>query len=67
MDLSFSNQLLSILFILKNYKKLGREFLQVPKKIDDQVAHFALSSFGIKIDKLTRDQVDYQTKAYLNY
>ena len=67
MDLSFSNQLLSILFILKNYKKLGREFHQVPKKIDDQVAHFALSSFGIKIDQLTRDQVDYQTKAYLNY
>lgn len=64
MDLSFSNQLLSILYITKNYKNLGKELHQVPQTIDDHVAHAALSSFGIKIDKLSREQVDYHTKAY---
>ncbi|MGZ5509719.1 MAG: adenosylhomocysteinase [Nitrososphaeraceae archaeon] len=66
MDLSFSNQLLSILYITKNYKNLGKELHQVPQTIDDHVAHAALSSFGIKIDKLSRDQVDYHTKAYFH-
>ena len=66
MDLSFSNQLLSILYITKNYKNLGKELHQVPQTIDDHVAHAALSSFGIKIDKLSRQQVDYHTKAYFH-
>ncbi len=66
MDLSFSNQLLSILYITKNYKNLGKELHQVPQTIDDHVAHAALSSFGIKIDKLSREQVDYHTKPYLH-
>ena len=66
MDLSFSNQLLSILYITKNYKNLGKDLHQVPQTIDDHVAHAALSSFGIKIDKLSREQVDYHTKAYLH-
>ena len=64
MDLSFSNQLLSILYITKNYKNLGKELHQVPQTIDDHVAHAALSSFGIKIDKLSREQVDYHTKPF---
>jgi adenosylhomocysteinase len=66
MDLSFSNQLLSILYITKNYKNLGKELHQVPQTIDDHVAHAALSSFGIKIDKLSRKQVNYHTKAYFH-
>ena len=66
MDLSFSNQLLSILYITKNYKNLGKELHQVPQTIDDHVAHAALSSFGIKIDKLSREQVDYHTKPFLH-
>ena len=66
MDLSFSNQLLSILYITKNYKKLEKELHQVPKTIDDQVANAALSSFGIKIDKLSREQVDYHTKSFFH-
>ena len=66
MDLSFSNQLLSILYITENYKNLEKELHQVPQTIDDHVAHAALSSFGIKIDKLSREQVDYHTKAYFH-
>lgn len=67
MDLSFSNQLLSILYITKNYKNLGKDLHHVPNKIDEKVAKVALSSFGIKIDKLTREQIDYHAKAYVSY
>ncbi len=67
MDLSFSNQLLSILYITKNYKNLGKDLHQVPNKIDEKVAKVALSSFGIEIDKLTREQIDYHTKADVTY
>jgi adenosylhomocysteinase len=59
MDLSFANQLLSILYIAKNYKNLQKKLYQVPKEIDDQVAQLALSAFGIKIDKLNQRQLDY--------
>lgn len=59
MDLSFANQLLSILYIAENYKNLSKKLYQVPKEIDDQVAKLALSSFGIKIDKLSKRQLDY--------
>jgi adenosylhomocysteinase len=67
MDLSFSNQLLSILYITKNYKNLEKKLHQVPKQIDEKVAQVALSSFGIKIDNLTKKQVDYHNEAYFNY
>ena len=67
MDLSFSNQLLSILYITKNYKNLETKLHQVPKQIDEKVAQVALSSFGIKIDNLTKKQVDYHNEAYFNY
>ena len=59
MDLSFANQLLSILYIAKNYKNLKKKLYQVPKEIDDHVAQLALSAFGIKIDKLSQRQIDY--------
>jgi adenosylhomocysteinase len=62
MDLSFANQLLSILYIAENYKILKKKLYQVPREIDDQVAQLALSAFGIKIDKLSQRQIDYYYK-----
>ena len=67
MDLSFSNQLLSILYITKNYKNLAKDLHQVPTKIDEKVAQMALSSFGIKIDKLTKEQIQYRRQAFANF
>jgi adenosylhomocysteinase len=67
MDLSFSNQLLSILYITKNYKNLAKDLHQVPTKIDEKVAQMALSSFGIKIDKLTKEQIEYHRQAFANF
>ena len=51
MDQSFSNQIHSILYILKNHKKLSKKVLQVPTHIDMQIAIDALHSAGIKMDR----------------
>ena len=67
MDLSFANQLLSILYIAENYQKLKKKLHQVPKEIDEQVAHLALSAFDITIDKLSQRQIDYYHKNSSHY
>ena len=59
MALSFSNQLHSILYILKNHKKMKNQVYDVPEEIDYQVASDALESMNVKIDKLTKRQLSY--------
>jgi adenosylhomocysteinase len=61
MALSFSNQLYSILYILKHYKKMKNQVYPVPEEIDSQIAQDALDSANLKIDKLTKKQIKYQT------
>jgi adenosylhomocysteinase len=56
---SFSNQLLSILYILKNHKKLPKKVVSVPKEIDRMVAIDALRAMNVKIDRLTKEQIKY--------
>ena len=56
---SFSNQILSILYILKNHKKMENKIINVPEEIDKQVAIDALKAMDVKIDKLTPEQVKY--------
>jgi len=56
---SFSNQILSVLYILKNHAKIGNKIINVPEEIDKQVAVDALKAMDVKIDKLTPDQVKY--------
>ncbi len=56
---SFSNQILSILYILKNHKKMENKVIGVPKEIDQQIAVDALKAMGVKIDKLTLKQTSY--------
>jgi adenosylhomocysteinase len=57
---SFSNQILSIMYILKNHKKIGNKIINVPEEIDRQVAVDALKAMDVKIDKLTPEHVQYQ-------
>jgi len=59
MALSFSNQLLSILYILKNHKKMEKKVIPVPEEIDKQVAVDALKAMNVKIDRLTKQQIAY--------
>jgi len=56
---SFSNQILSVLYILKNHKKMENKIINVPEEIDKQIAVDALKSMDVKIDKLTLEQVKY--------
>ncbi len=56
---SFSNQILSVLYILKNHKKMENKIINVPEEIDKQVAVDALQAMNVKIDKLTAEQVKY--------
>ena len=58
---SFSNQLLSILHILKHHKKMENKIMGVPNAIDRQVAFDALAAMDVKIDKLTKEQIDYMS------
>ena len=56
---SFSNQLLSILYILKNHKRMENRVVTVPEEIDIQIAKDALRAMAVRIDRLTPDQVRY--------
>lgn len=59
MDMSFANQALSALYLLRKGKKLQRKVYSVPDDIDDEIARMKLKSMGIKIDKLTAEQKRY--------
>lgn len=56
---SFSNQILSVLYILKNHTKMENKIITVPEDIDRQVAVDALKAMNVSVDKLTPEQVKY--------
>jgi adenosylhomocysteinase len=58
MALSFSNQLLSIMHIVK-HKGLEKKVYSVPSEIDAQIAINSLEAMGVRIDKPTREQIRY--------
>jgi len=60
MDLSFSLQALSLLYVIENHDKLENHVYNVPEEIDRRVAELKLKAEGISIDHLTNEQ-----KAYL--
>ena len=62
MALSFANQLLSIIFISKNYNKMENKVYTVPSEIDLSVAKYALAAMNIKIDIMTDTQRLYLDK-----
>ncbi|MBC7317871.1 adenosylhomocysteinase [Candidatus Bipolaricaulota bacterium] len=59
MDLSFSLQLLSLLWLAEKGRDLGPRVYSVPKEIDEEVAQIFLSTRGIRIDRLTEKQREY--------
>lgn len=61
MDMSFSNQALSVKFLIKNKKKLKNKVYKVPMEIDNYIAELKLKSMSIEIDKLTEEQQKYLT------
>ena len=63
MAMSFANQLLSIIHIFQNHKKMQKKVFSVPEKIDSTVAKLSLKYLQIGIDKLTPAQRKY-AKSY---
>ena len=61
MDMSFSNQALSVKYLIENASKLKNDVYSVPKTIDEEIGKLKLKSMGIKIDTLDKEQ-----KKYLN-
>ncbi|RMF28895.1 MAG: adenosylhomocysteinase [Candidatus Nitrosothermus koennekii] len=58
MALSFSNQLLAMVYLTKN-KNLEKRVYNMPKEIDEQVATNALEAMNVRIDKPTEEQLEY--------
>ncbi|MGC9074783.1 MAG: adenosylhomocysteinase [Candidatus Bipolaricaulaceae bacterium] len=59
MDLSFSLQLLSLLWLAKEGRKLAPQVYPVPEEIDAEVARLFLQSRGVTTDELTPQQREY--------
>ncbi|MEM1985816.1 MAG: adenosylhomocysteinase [Nitrososphaeria archaeon] len=59
MDLSFSTQLLSLIYLLENYEKMMNKVYEVPQEIDREIVLQKLVSENIKIDVLTEEQKTY--------
>lgn len=59
MDMSFSNQALSLEYLVKNRDKLENRVYNVPDEIDYEIAEIKLKTLGIKINELTQEQKNY--------
>lgn len=59
MDMSFSNQALSVEYLVRNKGKLENIVYSVPVEIDRQIAKMKLESMGINIDVPTVEQIRY--------
>ncbi len=61
MDMSFANQALSVEYLVKQHGELKNQVYNVPREIDREIARLKLSSMGVRIDELTREQEEYLT------
>ncbi len=59
MDMSFATQALTAEWIARQRKRLEPRVHEVPEAIEKQVARLKLAAMGVKIDRLTREQVRY--------
>ncbi|MEM2121269.1 MAG: adenosylhomocysteinase [Candidatus Woesearchaeota archaeon] len=62
MDLSFCNQALAVEYAYENFKNGKRLEVKVhtlPEEIDKKIAEIYLKANGIRIDKLTKEQINY--------
>lgn len=59
MMMSFSNQLLSLLYLANEAPRLEKRLVPVPQEVDEEVARATLGAYGIALDALTEEQVKY--------
>jgi adenosylhomocysteinase len=61
MDMSFANQLLSLIRIAREGKEMEKKVYTIDRAQDKEIASVKLSTMGRKIDSLTPSQVAYLT------
>jgi adenosylhomocysteinase len=59
MDMSFSNQVLSIEYLLAHGRELEPKVYPVPRELDEDIARRKLAAMGMRIDQLTGEQRAY--------
>ncbi len=59
MDMSFSDQALAVRYIAENWEKLENRVYRLPEELDRKVARLKLETLGVKIDRLTEEQIKY--------
>ncbi len=59
MDMSFANQALAAEYAVQHHAELGNRVYGVPPAIDAEVARLKLAAFGIQLDAMTSEQVEY--------
>lgn len=58
-DMSFANQFMSVITLVKNAGKLEPKVYDVPREQDMEIARLKLETMGIKIDRLNPEQEKY--------
>jgi adenosylhomocysteinase len=59
MDMSFANQFLGMLKLAKEGKSLEKKVYELPPELDQEIARTKIATMGVKIDKLTDEQIKY--------
>lgn len=59
MDMSFASQILALRYLAKDGDKLEPKVHKFPDDLNYEVARLKLESMGVRIDKLTEDQMKY--------
>ncbi len=62
MDMSFANQALGAVHIIKNRGKLAPRVHEIPPETDERIARSKLHAMGITIDELTKEQKQYMSQ-----
>ncbi len=60
MDMSFANQLLSLIYLAKEGNELENKVYDITVEQDEKIATLKLRLMGYEIDELTEDQIAYQ-------
>ena len=61
MDMSFANQALGAVYMLRNAEHLEKKVYVIPEDVDQEIARLKLEAMGIQIDTLTLEQEEYLT------
>ncbi|MCS7259487.1 MAG: adenosylhomocysteinase [Anaerolineae bacterium] len=59
MDMSFANQALGAVYMLRNADRLEKRVYVIPEEVDQEIARLKLEAMGIQIDTLTEEQEQY--------